>query len=379
MKFKIERREKREVTKLKNLLSSSTKNYNINSKYTIKITSVMMSASGTTSTSPDDKTSSFPPQHDTQKSLTIISLTGFAGSLVGLSISRSRTRSALALGSQIHGAGAHAANLPIVFAISTATFASIIEYSYMLSPTRVLMSILKDQGLIASTSTDVDASLDKDQQQWWDEGCTTTVGDYAIGGAIAGALFTGGSSGIVEKTLSNALQAPQGDVKNMKTNITFSSGTDKQKSMIGRGKVVTLASKKKGRKVKKGVNRIPIMKSTSGKSIPKPNANAKKMGTVPLPRPKIMSGLTTGLLLGLAAGIAQISLTKLEQFLQSQTNVDVDADADTDFVVADGVGGNRNKTPVWSQQQEEELDTKVNNMSTEEIQREINALKKRFQ
>ncbi len=229
------------------------------------------------------------------------------------------------------------------------------------------MGILREQGLI-----DDSPKVKDDQQQLWDDDCTATLGDYAIGGTIAGALFTGGSSGLVEKTLLSALQSPRADAKNISTNITFASGTDKQKSMIGKGKVVTLANKKILKKGMKRKGMIPTVQTTSG-----PTVSGPKFGTTPLPRPKIMSGLTTGLLLGLVAGVAQISLTKLEQFLQSQTEVDKE---DVDDLV---FGGERkdgsNEKPVWTQKQEEDLDDKIKNMSTEEIQREIDALRKRFQ
>ena len=105
-----------------------------------------------------------------------------------------------------------------------------------------------------------------------------------------------------------------------------------------------------------------------------------------MPRPRIISGLSTGLMLGLAAGIAQITLTKLEELLQPHTNVN----ASTSDSLNDNVSSNADvmvmptgdageiQGNVWTVEQEEELDANVKAMSNEEIQREIDALKNRF-
>jgi len=290
----------------------------------------------------NDETSIF----DTYKSAAVIAVSGFAGALAGLSIARSRARS---------HAQAQIANLPIVFAISTATFASIIEYSNILSPTNYILQSLNSQDIL-----DFPIEISNLTERFgWDNRCSTTLGDYAIGGAVAGAIFSGGG-GIVNKTIENKFQNPA-DVKNTNTNMTFSSAAEKQKTLIGKGKVVTLASKKIKRKqnsvdMKGGVpKRVNISKAA-----PSATPMSKNLGSAALPKPRIMSGLSTGLVLGLAAGVAQISLTKLEEYIRSHSETPGEQDS---------------RQPGWTQEQEDELNARVQTMSTEDIQREIDALK----
>ena len=93
-------------------------------------------------------------------------------------------------------------------------------------------------------------------------------------------------------------------------------------------------------------------------------------------------------MLGLAAGIAQITLTKLEELLQPDTNVNAStsdslngngsSNADVPVMVMPTGDAVKIQGNVWTVEQEEELDAKVRAMSNEEIQREIDALKNRF-
>lgn len=289
---------------------------------------------------------------DTNRSVAVIAMSGFAGALAGLSISRSRNRSALALGH----AQAQITNLPIVFAISTATFASIIEYSSILSPTKYLLQFLNSQDILNVPS---EISNLKDRFGW-DSKSLTTLGDSTIGGAVAGAIFSGGG-GMLNKTIENGLQSPA-DIKNTNTNMMFASAAEKQKALIGRGKVITLASKKIKLTKRVDVKGAPSKVSSKSKAIPSAAPTTRNLGSASLPRPRRISGISTGLALGLAAGVAQITLTKLEEFVKSQSEASSEQGS---------------SQPEWTEEQEDNLDERIKTMSTEEIQREIEVLKTR--
>lgn len=292
----------------------------------------------------DNDTSFF----ETNKSIAVITMSGFAGALAGLSISRSRVRSAMAIGKTY----TQVANLPLVFALSTATFASIIEYSSVLSPTNFLV-----KNFIGTDMLQLPKEIeDFADAAGWNTKCSTTLGDYAIGGAMAGAIFSGSAN----RALENRLNNPQ-EVKKTTVNIVVDSAAEKQKSLIGKGKVITLASKNNKKKI------VPIKSAPTLKNEPakvkasKIISRTNPLGSNPSPRPRIMGGLTTGLVLGLGAGIVQILISKLEDYASSQSNINVNEGE---------------KQVQWTQEQEEELDAKIKSMSTEEIRQEIEKLRK---
>jgi predicted dinucleotide-binding enzyme len=76
----------------------------------------------------------------------------------------------------------------------------------------------------------------------WNEKCTTILGDYAIGGAIAGA-------GQIGKTLETKLPIQQ-------SNNVIMAATEKQNTLISKGKVVTIDSKRNPKNVKD--NKQPV-------------------------------------------------------------------------------------------------------------------------
>ena len=177
----------------------------------------------------------------------------------------------------------------------------------------------------------------------------------------------------------------------------FKSGAEKQESLRGRGKVLTLATKKHGiNKSKSKTKSRGNVNASSSASAPTTKVaadNARQIinngrVSMSMPRPRIISGLSTGLMLGLAAGIAQITLTKLEELLQPHANVNastsdslngnVSSNADVPVMVMPTGDAGKIQGIVWTVEQEEELDAKVKAMSSEEIQREIDALKNRF-
>mmetsp|Transcript_17063 Transcript_17063/g.32279 ORF Transcript_17063/g.32279 Transcript_17063/m.32279 type:complete len:331 (+) Transcript_17063:77-1069(+) len=314
----------------------------------------------------DNKSNAF----ESNRPFAVIATSGFAGALAGLSISRSRIRHAVhnALGSTTSIPGPNQfVNLPLVFAISTATFASIIEYSSIISPTKYLLNALNSQDIL-DIPIDIPNLPDRFQ---WDNKCTTTLGDYAIGGATAGAIFSGAiRGGTVTSTLEKALQTSV-EPKVINTNMTFSSAIEKQKSVIGKGKVITLASKKYEQQLKRNSK---IMSSTqisnSGRmdksaSTPATQSNSHTHKITPLQRPRVVSGLSTGLMLGLAAGMFQILLSKLETYFSSQEGKE-----------ADGSENEQQEVKEWTKEQEDELDAKIKGMTTEEIQKEIEILRK---
>lgn len=303
------------------------------------------------------------------KSFAVISMSGFAGALAGLSISRSRLRHAMnhTLGTNIP-APTQFANLPMVFAISTATFASIIEYSSIISPTQYLLNALNSQDVL-----DIPIEIPNLPERFqWDNKCTTTLGDYAIGGATAGAIFSGAiRGGTVSSTLEKALQTSV-EAKGTNTNITFSSSIEKQKSLIGKGKIVTLASKKNEKKQKKNssssLNNKSASVQTTGANKIVTTASNSHMSKTPLPRrPRVISGFSTGLMLGVTAGLVQIVLSKLESYFASKEENESDTDASENHQVEE-----------WTKEQEDELNAKIKTMTTEEIQKEIETLRKQL-
>lgn len=312
---------------------------------------------------------------ESNRPFAVIAMSGFAGALAGLSISRSRARHAMTntIGSTIPSP-AQFANLPMVFAISTATFASIIEYSSIISPTQYLLNALNSQDIL-----DIPIEIPNLPERFqWDNKCTTTLGDYAIGGATAGAIFSGAiRGGTVTSTLENALQTSV-EAKGTNTNITFSSASEKQKSLIGKGKVITLASKRNeeqqklkkknvGTAISSRVDKSPSILTTGAT---KTTAAAAKVSSshldkIPFPRPRVVSGLSTGLMLGLAAGMVQIVLSKLEAYFSTQVANEAD-------------GSENQQLKEWTKEQEDELDAKIKTMTTEEIQKEIEILRKKL-
>jgi hypothetical protein len=271
------------------------------------------------------------------------------------------------------------ANLPMVFAISTATFASIIEYSSIISPTQYLLNALNSQDIL-----DIPIEIPNLPERFqWDNKCTTTLGDYAIGGATAGAIFSGAiRGGTVTSTLENALQTSV-EAKGTNTNITFSSASEKQKSLIGKGKVITLASKRNeeqqklkkkkiGTTISSKVDKSPSILTTGATkttttttTTAAAKASSSNLDKISLPRPRVVSGLSTGLMLGLAAGMVQIVLSKLEAYFSTQVANEAD-------------GSENQQLKEWTKEQEDELDAKIKTMTTEEIQKEIEILRKKL-
>jgi hypothetical protein len=80
----------------------------------------------------------------------------------------------------------------------------------------------------------------------------------------------------------------------------------------------------------------------------------------------VVSGLSTGLMLGLAAGMVQIVLSKLEAYFSTQV-----ANNEAD-------GSQNQQLKEWTKEQEDELDAKIKTMTTEDIQKEIEILRKKL-
>ena len=99
------------------ILSNSNSNSNSN------INSNVNSNDGNNSNSNNNK---IP---DPLQTIAVVALAGFAGSLCGISIVKRR----------IHPPPP--SNLPIILAFSTATFAGIVEFSSLLSPTKMVRGI----------------------------------------------------------------------------------------------------------------------------------------------------------------------------------------------------------------------------------------------
>jgi len=298
-----------------------------------------------------------------------------------------------------------------------------VEFSSLLSPTKMVRGMLNDLGVTVnanlaipdflqndtstSTSTSTSASTstsdgegrgDNDVSSspvststsasriWqWDENCTAKLGDYAIGGALAGAIFQGGQVGGASSSSSSAASTPQvvqaisppspspSDSKKLSMSHSVLSGDAKQSRLRGKGKVVTLASRKRqlNQQQKLNINTSKVKQQFKAVDAVIPQAMKVRRG--------IMVGLIPGLGLGLFAGLIQIGVTKATEYFEAL--LELEQQQEEQQIRNDGASsegskeGNGEGVDSWTQEQEDELDAKVKNMSTEEIQKEIEALK----
>ncbi len=278
--------------------------------------------------------------YDPLKSVAVVSLAGFAGSLCGVSLARSRINAS--------------PNLPTILAFSTATFAGIVEFSAVVSPTQILVRALKEH-----FDLDLTVELPENKYFQWDQKCTETLGDYVIGGAFAGAIFQGGQiNPSAVKVVKSATEG--GDDKKSITH-TVMSGNEKQKKARGKGKVVTLASKKiKNKKANSSAMNAAVKKGVKEtfKAVDAiPHAAKSRRG--------IMLGLIPGLTLGFIAGLAQIGIAKASDYFEAMEG-DIHHNDESN---------NDDDNFSLTQEQEDEIEAKVKSMTMEEIQQEIDALK----
>ena len=94
--------------------------------------------------------------------------------------------------------------LPITWAIGCTTFSGIVEFTSLVSPTSLLLNVLRQMGVLEFDDDVHGISLESQHRYqsssslgskifFWDEKSTQTLGDFALGGATAGTIFQGNS------------------------------------------------------------------------------------------------------------------------------------------------------------------------------------------
>jgi len=263
------------------------------------------------------------------ESLARISLAAFGGGLAGFSILRRRgsfgtmTDSVLgrrSMDAQTHNAflSASPSSLPITWAIGCTTFAGIVEFSSLASPTSLILDGVRYFGLLESAyveeedAQNVYTTLNNMKSSnggllSWDENCTRTLGDFALGGGIAGAVFKGNH---IRDALPNYGGNGQFKTTAIRSNYNL-TGTSKQKRMIGRGRVVSIAERRKPAS-------SSSLQSTSNAIL----RNGTRGMIPPIVKPKtgIIVGILPGLFLGILAGLIQITLNNLSAITERNLN-----------------------------------------------------------
>jgi hypothetical protein len=339
------------------------------------------------------------------QSIAVISIAGFGGALAGTSMSRRgiATMHHIQLSNQ----------LPLLWAIGCASFAGIVEFSTLVSPTGFIIASLRENGVLDSSSSSIsndnssisnditesrsssatthghDFALrnkDKSFQEkfiYWDEKSTNLLGDYAIGGALAGAMFKGSQIRPSPSSTTPSATASTSASANAQNNINMyntkqeamSAGTMKQKRAIGQGKVITLANKKhvyqhrkdEGTSIKK---KKKILSSNHSKTVT--TATTEKIikngatSFVKYNKTGIIAGLMPGISLGIVAGLFQIAISRLNQIAEQY---------EEDAMESSSIIEEENDNLVESEQEDDELIKQVKSMTTEEIKRSISLLK----
>ena len=338
------------------------------------------------------------------QSIAVISIAGFGGALAGTSMSRRGipTMHHIQLSNQ----------LPLLWAIGCASFAGIVEFSTLVSPTGFIIASLRENGVLdsSSSSSSDKSSISNDITEsrsssattnghdfalrnksksfqerffYWDEKSTNVLGDYAIGGALAGAMFKGSqirpspSSTTPSATSSNSASATAQNNINMYNTKqeAMSAGTMKQKRAIGQGKVITLANKKhvyrhrkdEGKSVKR---KKKILSSNHSKTVT--TANTEKIikngatSFVKYNKTGIIAGLMPGISLGIFAGLFQIAISRLNQIAEQY---------EEDAMKSNSIIEEENDNLVEGEKEDDELIKEVKSMTTEEIKRSISLLK----
>lgn len=345
------------------------------------------------SSSPPLATPSKEPQSTAAlRSLSRITLAGVGGALAGLSVARRRGTfgaSTDAVLGQLVGDVARetlrpSLRLPMTWAIGCTTFVGIIEFSSLVSPTSLLLVALREMGVSGSGNSAYggdlgDRAVDSKQSDsnyfFWDEKSTQTLGDFVLGGAIAGAIFKGNS---ISATLPkndgvSAGGASSKIVSSMANNKICSAGSYKQKKTIGRGRVIRPTTKYDA-KPKAKISPIQLQSLVGGARILKSRSRGDS-GMVPptlKPRTGIMAGLFPGLALGLVAGLIQISLNRLDA-----TIIEMESKKQSEEEREGMDNPGERPIPIEEDIDDKVFEARVKEMTTAEIQREIDALRER--
>jgi len=369
-----------------------------------------------------------PPtkQKDTAllESLARITLAGLGGALAGLSVAKrrgtfgastdailGRRAGDVARIEEALRSSSPSLRLPTTWAVGCVTFAGIVEFSSLVSPTALLLDGLREMGVLGGSADDDDGcgwmasvagritgggvgsdsvgserdvslpSTGDSKILFWDEKSTQTLGDFALGGAIAGAIFKGNSIGtslpnsdVATGSGSRGGAASYKMASSMVNKNIPSTGNYKQKQTIGRGRVITLATKNASR-LKRDAKVSSSLLQASGNIGGRILKNVSGSGMVPpilKPRTGIMVGLLPGLALGLVAGLVQILLNRLDATVTDMKLSQLkEEEGNGEDKVEQNTVSTKNKID------EEAFETRVKQMTTAEIQREIDALKSR--
>lgn len=351
------------------------------------------------------------------QSIAVISIAGFGGALAGLSMSR---RVVTQIPPTMYNVQLLSNQLPWLWSISCASFAGIVEFSTLVSPTKFIIGTLREsfgmplsfnlikenekkgeegEDMVSSNVTDPSDSIrsDKSWQErlfYWDDQSTAILGDYALGGAIAGAIFKGSqlrpiidsntttptNTATSTATTSSTSQSNYKNSSLYQNQKLMSQGAIKQKSTIGRGKIVTLKNKYEYQKriitkeqqqqSKQSIpsslssvkNQNKTTKNNYYNKITSPSSSSSS--SLRINKTSVVSGLLSGISLGILAGLCQIGITRLLSIAQDYENEiskdDINCDDDEKVIKVE---------------EEDEITKQVKSMSTEEIKREIQALK----
>lgn len=259
-----------------------------------------------------------------------ITLAGFGGALAGLSFSRRRGPVGAAAAAAARAVGRRApprrrgasvaakpyvdTDLPTTWAVACLSFAGIVEFSRIVSPTSLLMETAErmaassagDDGgsslpnsSTAGGTTETSADNNNASLGSWDaRRSAQTVGDYALGGALAGGVFQG-------------------------SNIRTSAG--RRLEAMGR--------------------------TSSGASSPKKGGLGMKPPTV-MPKRGVVSGMIPGLALGVAAGLAQVGIERLQYLTREMEESELASEVEV----------------------EDEMLKEVKSLSSAELQRQVEEL-----
>ena len=332
-------------------------------------------------------------QHPLQ-SLAVITIAGFGGAIAGLSISRRGmippTMHHVQLSNQ----------LPWLWALGCATFAGVIEFSTLISPTRLMLSTLREYDFIpkldsAITTTTSDNSISSPSSSLssslqerilhWDDNSTAILGDYVLGGAFAGAMFKGSQirpNTTTTTNNTNTTTSPSSSSSSLSTttnNTNISEGSIKQKRAIGRGKVITLATKNQYKqqypKKSKLIPTTTNTTTTTQRVIKQGTETLLKHGSTN--KASLISGLGPGIALGLFAGLLQIGIGRLNMIME-EYNDESNEQQQQDVVGFENehIMKQNEKENHASNQKIDDLTRQVKGMTTDEILQEIERLKK---
>ncbi len=340
-----------------------------------------------------------PATHHPMQSVAVITVAGFGGAIAGLSMSRRGPPSVqhVQLSSQ----------LPWLWALGCATFAGVIEFSTLVSPTRLLISTLKesdtipnfditnmipqqfkqDFGFMKNNDKDVDSKGDDNYLSsvqkkfvYWDENATATLGDYALGGAFAGAMFKGSQ---IRPTANNATSSSSNGIPSISssnyndtvyTTTISEEGTMKQKRAIGKGKVLTLSNKNQYYSKKRQVKKEKMKNISSNQKL-KNAQQVMKQGTETIlknggSKASFVSGLGPGIFLGIIAGLIQIGIGRINDIVEVYESDVEQKEENGDHPMEENGQVNTSGEIV------DQITHEVKTMSTDEIRKEIDRLQR---